>query len=49
MEGYFDGASRGNPGKAGAGALLINEDGKIIWEASRFLGEKTNNEASTWL
>jgi len=31
MEGYFDGASRGNPGKAGAGALLINEDGKIIW------------------
>lgn len=45
MEGYFDGASRGNPGKAGAGALLINEDGKIIWEASRFLGEKTNNEA----
>ena len=45
MEGYFDGASRGNPGMAGAGALLINEDGKIIWEASRFLGEKTNNEA----
>lgn len=45
MEGYFDGASRGNPGKAGAGALMINEDGKVVWEASRFLGEKTNNEA----
>ncbi len=45
MEGYFDGASRGNPGRAGAGALMINEDGKVVWEASRFLGEKTNNEA----
>ena len=45
MEGYFDGASRGNPGKAGAGALLINEEGKVVWEASRFLGDKTNNEA----
>ena len=45
MEGYFDGASRGNPGKAGAGALLINEEGKVVREASRFLGDKTNNEA----
>jgi len=45
MEGYFDGASRGNPGKAGAGARLINEEGKVVWEASRFLGDKTNNEA----
>ena len=45
MEGYFDGASKGNPGKAGAGALLINEEGKVVWEASRFLGDKTNNEA----
>ena len=45
MEGYFDGASRGNPGKAGAGALMINEEGKVVWESSRFLGEKTNNEA----
>ena len=45
MEGFFDGASRGNPGKAGAGALMINEEGKVVWEASRFLGEKTNNEA----
>ena len=45
MEGLFDGASRGNPGKAGAGALMINEEGKVVWETSRFLGEKTNNEA----
>ena len=45
MEGYFDGASRGNPGAAGAGALLVNDDGDVVWETARFLGEKTNNEA----
>jgi ribonuclease HI len=46
--GYFDGASRGNPGPAGAGAWI--SDGKPegeapIWENSDALGEKTNNEA----
>ncbi|MCL1940909.1 MAG: argininosuccinate lyase [Synergistaceae bacterium] len=42
--GYFDGASRGNPGPAGAGAWI--SDGKsAIWENSDALGEKTNNEA----
>lgn len=45
MEGFFDGASRGNPGKAGAGALMINDEGKVVWETARFLGKKTNNEA----
>lgn len=45
MRGYFDGASRGNPGEAGAGALLVNDGGETVWEASRYLGKKTNNEA----
>ena len=45
MEGFFDGVLSGNPGKAGAGALMINDEGKVVWETSRFLGEKTNNEA----
>lgn len=45
MRGYFDGASRGNPGEAGAGALLVNGRGETVWEASRYLGKKTNNEA----
>lgn len=45
MEGYFDGASRGNPGIAGAGALLVDDDGTVVWETARFLGKKTNNEA----
>jgi len=45
MNGYFDGASRGNPGLAGAGALIVNDSGDIIWETACFLGKKTNNEA----
>lgn len=45
MKGYFDGASRGNPGEAGAGACLIDEDDNVVWERSQYLGRKTNNEA----
>lgn len=45
MQGYFDGASRGNPGEAGAGALLVDDGGAVVWETSRYLGKKTNNEA----
>ena len=43
--GYFDGASRGNPGDAGAGACILDSDGNIIWESHDYLGKKTNNEA----
>ncbi len=43
--GYFDGASRGNPGKAGAGACLVDERGGLVWECMEYLGERTNNEA----
>ncbi len=43
--GFFDGASRGNPGEAGAGALLQEEDEKILWEECGYLGTRTNNEA----
>lgn len=45
IRGYFDGASRGNPGMAGAGALLEDDNGQVIWEHREFLGRKTNNEA----
>lgn len=41
---YTDGGARGNPGPAGAGAVLI-EDKKIIKEISQYLGEATNNQA----
>ena len=44
MIGYFDGASRGNPGHAGAGACIL-DGGEVVWECSEYLGSKTNNEA----
>lgn len=40
-----DGASRGNPGPAGAGAVLYSADGVELAVVSRYLGETTNNQA----
>lgn len=40
-----DGASKGNPGPAGAGAVLIGPDGSVKAEISEPLGRATNNEA----
>lgn len=42
---HTDGGSRGNPGPSGSGAVLYDETGKTIKEASRYLGERTNNYA----
>ncbi len=42
---YTDGASRGNPGLAGAGAVLKSDDGRVLARVARFLGEMTNNMA----
>ncbi len=42
---YIDGASRGNPGRAGAGVWITDGEGRMISEMSRYLGHKTNNEA----
>ncbi len=42
---YTDGASRGNPGNAGAGFIIYNENGDIVKKGKKFLGKKTNNEA----
>lgn len=39
-----DGASRGNPGQAGAGIYITKED-KDFFKEGYFLGHKTNNEA----
>lgn len=41
---YSDGGSRGNPGPS-AFAIVISENGKIIFEHSEFLGVHTNNYA----
>jgi probable phosphoglycerate mutase len=42
---YADGAARGNPGPAGAGAVLLDEKGAIVAELARPLGHATNNVA----
>ena len=42
---YVDGASRGNPGEAGAGFHLLDEHGNELLEGMRFLGRMTNNAA----
>ena len=42
---YTDGASRGNPGEAGAGIALVDGSGNVLFEAKRYLGICTNNEA----
>jgi len=44
-KGYFDGASKGNPGPAGAGIVIVNPEGRVIMEYSKELGIRTNNEA----
>lgn len=41
---YFDGASRGNPGPAAIGWVIVSGDG-IVSEGSRRIGTKTNNQA----
>ena len=42
---YADGAARGNPGPAGAGAVLLDERGNVVAELWRGLGRATNNVA----
>jgi ribonuclease HI len=42
---HTDGAARGNPGPAGAGAVLRRASGELVEEASRYLGRATNNVA----
>ena len=54
---FTDGGARGNPGIAGYGVWIVNDQGEKLHEESRFLGIKTNNEAEymgligalTWL
>jgi ribonuclease HI len=44
---YFDGAAKGNPGIAGAGAYIITEpsNSKFEYKLKQYLGSKTNNQA----
>lgn len=42
---YSDGAARGNPGPAGAGAILVEPSGQVVDKLGKFLGHQTNNFA----
>jgi ribonuclease HI len=42
---FADGGSRGNPGPAASGAVLVAPDGSVIDEIGEYLGVATNNVA----
>ncbi|NIS68309.1 MAG: reverse transcriptase-like protein [Proteobacteria bacterium] len=42
---YVDGASKGNPGEAGIGAILLDREGKALFRLGRYIGRATNNQA----
>jgi ribonuclease HI len=42
---YADGASWGNPGPAAIGAIIKDEQQKVLAKVSRYIGEGTNNQA----
>jgi ribonuclease HI len=45
LRAWVDGGARGNPGPAGYGAYVTDEDGNVVRELSGFLGVTTNNVA----
>ena len=42
---HCDGGSRGNPGPAGYGALIEDQNGRVLARLSEYLGKRTNNYA----
>ncbi len=46
---YADGGSRGNPGPSASGAVIYDlengEEGEVLAEVTKFLGNTTNNQA----
>ncbi len=42
---FTDGAARGNPGPAGAGAVIVSPEGHVVAKVGKFLGDNTNNYA----
>jgi ribonuclease HI len=42
---FADGGSRGNPGPAASGAVLLDATGELVEEVAAYLGTATNNVA----
>lgn len=47
-----DGGARGNPGPAASAFVVFDESGQVVYQAGKYLGEGTNNQAeyeAVWL
>lgn len=42
---YTDAGARGNPGPSAYAAIICADDGKVMKQVARYIGEATNNEA----
>ncbi|MGE5576502.1 MAG: ribonuclease HI family protein [Syntrophothermus sp.] len=42
---HSDGGARGNPGPAGIGYVILDEDKRVLAQGSQYIGETTNNVA----
>ena len=42
---FSDGGAFNNPGPAGIGLVFVNLKGEKLWQFSKFIGFKTNNQA----
>lgn len=42
---YTDGGARGNPGPAGCGFVIYDENGEAVEQGKKYLGKQTNNFA----
>lgn len=42
---FTDGGARGNPGPAAAAFLILTEKNLVLTKDSRYIGERTNNQA----
>ncbi|HHY36527.1 MAG TPA: reverse transcriptase-like protein, partial [Firmicutes bacterium] len=42
---YIDGAARGNPGPAGIGVVILDQEEMVLAEVAAYIGETTNNVA----
>jgi ribonuclease HI len=45
LQTFSDGGARGNPGPAAVGVVICDEQGTVLEEASRTIGDRTNNQA----
>ena len=45
LEIFTDGACRGNPGPAGIGVVIFDENGQVVKNISQAIGQATNNLA----